>query len=157
MCKSIPYISCPPANAAPPISVMKQTPLRCITWCGPPLHTLQTTPTQPLLPCNARGLRVPQRAGTVGARKLSKCLGLGSSLSLPSRAPTTRGQARWSTYIPYIPYITILAPHGVTCAASICVTRCTAAPPSSSTLHRCTAAPPLAGESTEAHHHLAQA
>jgi hypothetical protein len=27
-----------------------------------------------------RGLRVSQRAGTVGARKLSKCLGLGSSL-----------------------------------------------------------------------------
>jgi hypothetical protein len=47
----------------------------------------------------ARGLWVPQRAGTVGARKLSKSLGLGSSLCLPSRAPTTRGQARWSTYI----------------------------------------------------------
>jgi hypothetical protein len=44
-------------------------------------------------------LRVPHRAGTVGARKFSKYLGLGSSLRLRSRAPTTRGQARWSTYI----------------------------------------------------------
>jgi hypothetical protein len=38
----------------------------------------------------------------VGARKLSKCLGLGSSLRLPSRAPTTRGQARWSPYIDWM-------------------------------------------------------
>jgi hypothetical protein len=50
---------------------------------------------------NARGLRVPHRAGTVDAQKLIECLGLGSSLRyrVRSRAPSTSGQARWPSYI----------------------------------------------------------